>query len=178
MNAQNELERLLHDAEEAHREAHGYSKDEHADWPIWFATYLHDAFTSVFDIQISKSELVHCLMQAETEHKARAGEENWVTFYARFLLERLSPGSGTDEKLALYYYDACPFCQLVLREIRDLGVDVELRNVLHTPEYREELIDVRGRGTVPVLRIMSGDGSDRWMPESRDIVRYLGQRFG
>jgi hypothetical protein len=29
----------------------------------------------------------------------------------------------------------------------------------------------------PVLRITSPDGSERWMPESRDIVRYLEQTY-
>ena len=61
----------------------------------------------------------------------------------------------------------------VLAAIERLGLDVERRDIYATPAYRHELVAARGRGTVPVLRITSPDGSDRWMPESRDIVRYL-----
>ncbi len=43
-------------------------------------------------------------------------------------------------------------------------------------ELRNDLVDLfreTGRATVPVLRITSPDGEQRWMPASRDIVRYL-----
>lgn len=71
------------------------------------------------------------------------------------------------------------FCQLDNRSAIDrLGVDVELRDIFESPEYRDELIKARGRATVPVLRITSPDGEERWMPESRDIVRYLETTFG
>ena len=58
-----------------------------------------------------------------------------------------------------------------------LGVDVELRDIFQHPEHRAALIDARGRATVPVLRITSTDGEDRWMPESRDIVRFLEKTY-
>ena len=54
-----------------------------------------------------------------------------------------------------------------------LGLDVELREIFDEPHYREQLVEARGRATVPVLRITSPDGEERWMPESRDIVHYL-----
>lgn len=79
------------------------------------------------------------------------------------------------ERLALYHYDGCPFCTTVRREIDRLGVDVELRDVFE-PEHRAALREARGRTTVPVLRVESRD-EDRWMPESRDIVRWLRERF-
>ena len=58
-----------------------------------------------------------------------------------------------------------------------LDVDVELRDILENSEYRDELIEARGRATVPVLRITSPNGRERWMPESHDIVRYLETTF-
>jgi glutathione S-transferase len=79
--------------------------------------------------------------------------------------------------LALYYDDECRFCGRVLRALQALDVEVELRNVRHDPSYLQELVEARGRGTVPVLRIRS-PGGDQWMPESLDIVAYLEQRFG
>ncbi len=80
---------------------------------------------------------------------------------------------GTQAKLSLYYYDQCSFCQRVLRVIDELGVEVELRNVLTTPGHREELIGARGRGTVPVLKTDFADGRSEWMGESADIVEHL-----
>ncbi len=80
---------------------------------------------------------------------------------------------GTRTKLSLYYYDQCPFCQRVLRAINGLDVEVELRNVLTTPSWREELIQARGRGTVPVLKTDYAQGPSAWMPESADIIEHL-----
>ncbi len=76
-------------------------------------------------------------------------------------------------KLALYHYNGCPFCSMVTYGIESLGVDVELRDIFEKAEYRDELIEARGGATVPVLRITSPDGEERWMPESHDILRYL-----
>jgi glutaredoxin 2 len=82
------------------------------------------------------------------------------------------------EKLALYYYDGCPFCSVVKTFIDVLDVDVELRNTLEVPQHRKDLVQERGRATVPVLRIVSPDGEERWMPESRDISNYLQASYG
>ena len=57
--------------------------------------------------------------------------------------------------------------------IERLGIDVELRDIHENPQHRDDLVEARGRATVPVLRITSPDGEERWMPESRDILRYL-----
>ena len=88
-----------------------------------------------------------------------------------------SPASSTPcaepARLALYYYERCPYCVRVLDELRLHDREVELRHVLREPAYRQELFAVRGRGTVPVLRIECPEGEVRWLPESRDIVAYL-----
>jgi len=52
-------------------------------------------------------------------------------------------------------------------------LEVERRDILENPEYFEQLMTARGRTTVPVLRIDSPDGKERWIPESRDIMHYL-----
>ncbi|GAA6134405.1 hypothetical protein NBRC116188_11940 [Oceaniserpentilla sp. 4NH20-0058] len=74
---------------------------------------------------------------------------------------------------ALYYYDQCPFCQMVLREINKLPLDIELKNTLTAPQNRQDLIQGGGRGTVPCLRITNTDNQVQWMYESRDIIQYL-----
>ncbi len=75
-------------------------------------------------------------------------------------------------KLSLYKSDSCIYCVFVLRAIKDLGLDVQLRDVRRDPEAYQQLMEAQGRGTVPVLRIESEEGV-RWMPESRAIVQYL-----
>jgi hypothetical protein len=67
---------------------------------------------------------------------------------------------------------------MVQHTIDALDVDVEPRNILIDPQHRSDLVDARGRATVPVLRITSPDGEDRWMPESRDIMAYLQKTYG
>ncbi len=75
--------------------------------------------------------------------------------------------------LALYYFDGCPYCELVLSAIARLGLDVELRNV-HSSKLRlQELVAATGRRTVPVLRIEGSGGQVGWLRESADIVRWL-----
>ena len=74
--------------------------------------------------------------------------------------------------LALYVTRGCGYCERVLRAIRDLGIEVELRDIDLYPEHRKALVEARGRSTVPVLRI----GTAQWLPESRAIIAYLSKR--
>jgi len=76
-------------------------------------------------------------------------------------------------RLALYHYFGCPFCTRVRQGIDRLGLDVELRDIHESSARRRELVEATGRGTVPCLRIESGDGEVRWMHESADILDYL-----
>jgi len=71
-------------------------------------------------------------------------------------------------KLRLFFYPQCPFCQFVLRELQQGNIAVEYCHILENPEFREELIQKTGRGTVPCLFI---DGEP--MHESQDIVSWL-----
>jgi glutaredoxin 2 len=80
------------------------------------------------------------------------------------------------EGLALYQYDACPFCMRVRMATRSLGIDLELRDTRHSADYAQEVVAATGRSTVPVLRIEEA-GEVRWMQESADIVDYLRKRF-
>lgn len=89
-----------------------------------------------------------------------------------------SPEASTTDTLILYHYEGCPFCSMVRGPMEQLGLSVELRDILRNPVFRDELVSARGRTTVPVLRITSADGQERWMPESRDIIHYLLQTYG
>ena len=81
------------------------------------------------------------------------------------------------EGLSLYHYEGCPYCTRVRIAAGELGVEIELRDIYAETEHREELAQAMGRLTVPVLRVEHPEGEVRWMPESRDIVRYLHERF-
>jgi len=78
----------------------------------------------------------------------------------------------------LYTSGYCPYCWLVRRALSELGVRIEERDIGADSSHRNELLSATGRMTVPVLRIKQPNGADRWLPESRDIVRYLEARFG
>lgn len=76
----------------------------------------------------------------------------------------------TNTHLELYYFPSCPFCQIVLDAIDDLGVEVELSNIQTDKSKAEKLIKDTGKRTVPCLYI-----DQKPMFESAEIVRWLKQ---
>ncbi len=168
------LAELFQETGRAHHEAFAATDGADPDWPIWYADYLKEPFAERFDMIFYKSQLIYCLMDADFEHQARSPDIIWPEFYANEILERFAPSESPEEDvLALYKYDGCPFCAMVGSSIDRLGVNVEMRDILENPQHRDDLIGARGRATVPVLQITSPDGEERWMPESRDIMRFL-----
>jgi len=158
----------------AHHAAFEATDGADPDWPIWYAEYLKAPLEEVLQVAFTRSQLVYCLMNADFEHAARAAESDWSGFYADHFIERFARSAApAADKLALYYSRSCPFCQFVLKAIDRLGLEIELREIFDEPRYRDELVAARQRATVPVLRISSPEGEERWMPESRDIVHYL-----
>ena len=83
-----------------------------------------------------------------------------------------------ESELTLYQSSTCPFCLRVRHAIRQLGIDVAMKNPHRSDEARRELLAGGGRTTVPCLRIGNGGEVPTWMYESRDIVAYLRQNFG
>ena len=71
-------------------------------------------------------------------------------------------------KLVLYYYDSCPYCQLVMRAITKIDLIMEYKNTQQDQNNRAYLVQRTGRSTVPCLFI-----DDVPMHESRDIVDWL-----
>jgi glutaredoxin len=173
------LAQLFRETGEAHHQAFLDTAGDDPEWPLWYAEHLHDRLGSFLAAPITRSRLVFCLIGADDEHSATESEIPWPEYYARRFLECLGPADDpAKDHLALYYFDGCPFCVRVLRAIDTLRLDVELRNIYENRDYLNELRQVRGRTTVPVLRVTSPDGEDRWMPESADIVRYLQATYG
>lgn len=79
-----------------------------------------------------------------------------------------------DKQLDLYYYDSCPYCQKVLRAMRQMGIEnkITLKNILQSQEAADTLVRVGGKRQVPCLFV---DGAP--MYESDDIVAWLAREF-
>jgi glutaredoxin len=169
----------LREAGHAHHTAYAATNGEDVDWAIWYADYLRNPLAENLQMNFHQSQLIYCLMDADFEHQARSPDSDWAEYYASEIVERYAPSeSPAADKLSLYHYDGCPFCSFTRNAIDRLGIDVELRNIFEDSQHRDDLISARGRATVPVLRVSSPDGDDRWMPESRDIVSYLKTTYG
>ena len=76
------------------------------------------------------------------------------------------------KQYTLYQFPECPFCQLVLRELDKLDIEIPIRNTRTDSLARQDLIDLTGRTQVPCLVI---DGKP--LLESSDIVDYLRQEY-
>ncbi len=180
MNTQlrDDIAAFLKQTAQAHHKAFEATDGADPDWPIWYAEHARDTLAERFGLDFTRSHLVYCLIKADMEHQARAPDSDWPEFYANEMLEHCAPSQNpAEDKLALYYIDGCPFCNLVRASINELELDVEMRNIFHDAQHREDLMEARGRTTVPVLRISTPDGEERWMPESRDIVDYLQKTY-
>ena len=79
--------------------------------------------------------------------------------------------------LALYHYQACPFCVKVRRAMKRQSLKIETRDVKRSHSAREELLAGGGDLKVPCLRIGEGERGVQWMYESKDIIGYLEGRF-
>jgi glutaredoxin len=82
------------------------------------------------------------------------------------------------ENLALYQFEACPFCVKTRHAMRRLGLRIELRDARRDETHRVRLLAEGGKLQAPCLRIAEPDGSARWLYESDDIIAYLERRFG
>ncbi|MBT8047141.1 MAG: glutaredoxin [Gammaproteobacteria bacterium] len=173
------LSRLFRNTEKAHQEARGGSGRDDPDWSIWYADQLAGPLEQQAGMKFDRSQLIFSLMNAELEHVARAPDSDWAEFYANEFIQHFAASdSAADDRLALYFMPSCPFCWNVLDVIKRLGLQVEMRDVTADRARRDELMEARGRPTVPVLRIYSPGGEERWMPESQDIVHYLQSTYG
>ena len=80
---------------------------------------------------------------------------------------------ATKKGLSLYQYRSCPYCAMTSYAIKQMGLNIEHRDILMQPEYRAELMQEGGSSQVPCLRIEKDDGETQWLYESTDIIEYL-----
>ncbi len=173
------LNALFRDAAAAHRAATSSPREQDPDWAIWYANHLQQPLQQEGSMDFVKSRLIYCLMNADNEYSAREPDASWEAFVAdRFVECYAASEAPAEDRLALYYLPTCPYCIRVMRVIDQLGLDIELRNILASKRHRDDLLAARGRTTVPVLRISEPAGTERWMPESLDIIDYLKRNYG
>ena len=175
----NRLVELITEADIAHRQAFSRSDDHDPEWPIWYAKHLQVPLTEALQEPFTQSQLIHFLMDIDDERRTLGPDRSWPEFCADHFLDHYAHSeTPSSDRLVLYHYRGCMFCHVVNQAVERLGLEIERRDIFQDPAYRNQLLEARGRTTVPVLRIISTDGEERWMPESRDIVHYLDTTFG
>ncbi|MGZ3694740.1 MAG: glutaredoxin family protein [Bdellovibrionota bacterium] len=74
--------------------------------------------------------------------------------------------------LAIYQYEACPFCVKVRRFMKRQNISLELKDAKQDPA-KSELLAGGGKLQVPCLKIPQKQGAAHWLYESNDIISYL-----
>ncbi len=164
---------LFLEAERTHGAPHA-QREADPEWALSYAQTMKPQIAALTGRASPCVELVRVILDAEEEHDTRSPSTPWHEYYAHYLVDRCV--AAQNESLALYYYPYCFYCRRVTQVIDQLGIEVELRDILKDPQHRDDLVQARGRPTVPVLRCTDAQGHERWMPESRDIVADLERR--
>ncbi len=76
--------------------------------------------------------------------------------------------------LTLYYKASCPFCQRVLGEAENMGVQMNLKDIASDEALVDELIEKGGKRMVPYL---VDEDRGVQMYESGDIIAYLEEHY-
>ena len=74
--------------------------------------------------------------------------------------------------LKLYHTEFCPYCQKVRAAMKELNLNIELRDINLNKDWEKELVSHGGKRQTPCLCIDENE-SQRWMYESNDIISYL-----
>ena len=82
------------------------------------------------------------------------------------------------EALTLYQYKACPFCVKVRRSMKRQSLTIETLDAKRSETAKQELLNGGGKLKVPCLKIAYSYGQEKWVYESKEIIRYLEDRFG
>ncbi|MBO1520365.1 glutaredoxin family protein [Oceanisphaera pacifica] len=83
-----------------------------------------------------------------------------------------APAVASNDKLALYRRDWCPFCDRVQSVLDDLELEINECDTTQ-PEHLQALVNGGGQRMVPCLRIEPQPGEYVWLYESADIIAYL-----
>lgn len=81
------------------------------------------------------------------------------------------------KSLALYQFEACPFCVKVRRFAKSADLTLIYKDAKNDLVARKELEVGGGKIKAPCLKISHADGTKQWMYESNDIINYLKESF-
>lgn len=87
-NLVQQLADLFRETREAHHQAYIETNGRHADWPMWYADYLHEKLCRLLNATFTKSELIYLLVWVSKEQPQRAPGAEWTTYYAKWFIER------------------------------------------------------------------------------------------
>ncbi|MEB3236436.1 MAG: glutathione S-transferase N-terminal domain-containing protein [Candidatus Sericytochromatia bacterium] len=74
--------------------------------------------------------------------------------------------------MTLYQFESCPYCQMVRQRMSDLLLTYVCVNIPKDRSKRQQVLEVSGQPTVPVLV----DG-DTVLSDEEDILRYLDAKY-
>lgn len=86
----------------------------------------------------------------------------------------MSQPTGT-ESLLVYRLEACPFCERVVRRLKDLDIAYESRFIEPLHSERTVVKRASGKRTVPAI---VDPNTGVTMTESANIVEYLDRTYG
>jgi glutaredoxin len=78
-----------------------------------------------------------------------------------------------EETMKLYNLESCPYCKMVRDKMSQLGLEYEKVDVPPNRSDRQEVYQVSGQWTVPVLV----DG-DVMLDDEEKILPYLDEKYG
>lgn len=104
---------------------------------------------------------------------------DWLTrpAWPKYPAEKRAELDAATSNMALYQFKLCPFCVKARRKIRQLGLNIEMRDARNDPKWNAELVNEGGRYQVPCLRVTDDSGNVSWLYESTAINDYLDERF-
>ncbi|PSP84718.1 glutaredoxin [Halobacteriales archaeon QS_1_68_17] len=83
--------------------------------------------------------------------------------------------SDSDPPITLYRLQACPYCERVVRTLREHGIDYRSRFVEPMHSERNAVKRLTGKRTVPAI---VDENTGVTMSESANIVDYVERAYG
>jgi hypothetical protein len=80
------LQQAGHDHHQAFQDVGGAD----AEWPTWYATYLHPYMRELTRPDLTISELVYWLVGADRSYRKEGPAVEWPEYYAAYYVENMS----------------------------------------------------------------------------------------
>ncbi len=81
---------LFQETGEAHHAAFADTDGDDPEWPLWYANYLYDRLPEILNNEITRSQLVYCLVSLSRRQPRLQDESKWPEYYAMYFTEQYS----------------------------------------------------------------------------------------